>query len=172
MQLVFSSNKEFVLNKLEYEALWQVHCEKIQFSFKMITGLSFKEDTIDSIVGDYESNFAGNALNEPMLFRFSVRHKLGTIFHELAHRLLLEYQFQYGGILENNHELIDLFLYDVIQESFGESAARERVNYECTFPGLEIPDAWNKILEHSRSKRQELWKAVLKNTPISQCINN
>lgn len=165
MQIVFSSNKEYVLNKLEYEALWQVYGQKIQHAFKKITGLSFKEDGIDSIVGNYESNFAGNTLKEPMLFRFSVRHKSGTIFHELAHRFLLEYQFQYAGILENDHELIDLFLYDVIQESFGENAARARVTYECTFPELEIPNAWNKILKHSKSKRQELWKAVLKNTP-------
>lgn len=165
MQLVFSSDKDFVLNKLEYEALWYVYGEKIQSSFKMITTLPFIEDTVKAIVGDYESNFAGNALNEPMLFRFSVRHKLGTIFHELAHRFLLEYQFQYVGILENDHELIDLFLYDVIQDSFGESAAQERVNYECTFPELEIPNAWNKVLEYSKSKRQELMKAVLKNTP-------
>lgn len=60
-----------------------------------------------------------------LLFRFSVRHKLGTIFHELAHRFLIEYQFQYANVLENDHELIDLFLYDVIQKSFGESTARE-----------------------------------------------
>ncbi len=166
MQLVFSSNKEHVLSKLEYEALWQVYGHKIQHAFEKIAGLSFKEDNIDSIVGNYESNFAGNTLKEPMLFRFSVRHKLGTIIHELSHRFLIEYQFQYANVLENDHELIDLFLYDVIQESFGESAARERVAYECTFPELEIPNAWNKILKHSKSKRRELWNTVLKNTLI------
>jgi len=166
MQLVFSSNKEYVLSKLEYEALWQIYGHKIQCSFKKITTLPFKEDSINSIVGNYESNFAGKDLKDPMLFRFSVRHKLGTILHELAHRFLLEYQFQHVNILKNDHELIDLFLYDAIQESFGKSAARERVTYECTFPEPEIPDAWNKILKYSKLKRQELWKNVLKNTPI------
>lgn len=162
MNLIFSSEKDFVLNKLEYEALWNTYGERIQASFKKITKLDFKEDCIQAIVGNYESNFAGTYLNEPMLFRYSVRHKLGTILHELAHRLLLEYNFKYHHILQNDHELIDLFLYEVIQDCFGTYAAEERLKYECTFPELEIPTAWNKMLKYPIEKRQKIWNSILK----------
>lgn len=170
MQLKFNSNEEYTLNRLEYEALWLAYGEKIQQAFKTITGLSFREEIIEAIVGDYKSNFAGHSLSEPMLFRFSVRHKLGTILHELAHRFLLEYQFQYTGIVENDHELIDLFLYDIIQEAFGEGAAKERLNYELTFPETEIPQAWDKIMKYSKLKRQELWKSVVRNINFEENI--
>lgn len=168
MQLKFISNKEYSLNRLEYESLWLTYGAKIQKAYKAISGLSFKEEIIEAIVGDYQSNFAGRFLSEPMLFRFSVRHKLGTILHELAHRFLLEYQFQYIGIVENDHEIIDLFLYDIIQEAFGEDAANERLNYELTFPETEIPQAWEKIIKYAKPKRQELWKSVVRNTIYSQ----
>jgi hypothetical protein len=163
MELTFSSSKEHILNKLEYEALWTSYGKKIKEAFNKVVGLPFKEEIVKAIVGDYESNFAGKSIHDPMLFRYSVRHKLGTILHELSHRLLLEYSFEYDGIVSNDHELIDLFLYDVIEESFGKSAADERMNYELTFLEVEIVSSWKKIMCNSFVERQRLLKKIIDN---------
>lgn len=164
MNLTFKAEREYILNKLEYEALWNTYGQKIQRAFENVTGLPFKEKNIEGIVGNFQSNFAGVSLGDAMLFRFSVRHKLGTILHELSHRFLLEYNFQYNGIVDNDHELIDLFLYDVIEEAFGKSAAEERVKYELTFPEEEIPEAWNKILNLPKQQRKSLWTSIIERT--------
>jgi len=161
MRLKFSSSKEHILSKLEYEAVWAIYGKKIEKAFKKIVRLSFKEKTIPVIVGDYDSNFAGKSLNDPILFRSSVRHKLGTVLHELSHRFLLEYHFEYGGIVLNDHELIDLFLYDVIKDCFGKFAADERLNYELTFPEIEITSSWKKIMCKSFIERQRLLKKII-----------
>lgn len=164
MDIKFESSPSFTLNQLEYESLWNSYGKKIQAAFKEVTTLPFQEEFITGVVGDYKSNFAGRSLNDPMLFRFSVRHKLGTIMHELSHRFLLEYQFNYNGILDNDHEVIDLFLPEVIEICFGKAASEERINYECTFPEVEIPNAWNKMLKYSFETRQQIWKKILQNT--------
>jgi hypothetical protein len=76
---------------------------------------------------------------------------------------LLEYSFEYDGIVSNDHELIDLFLYDVIEESFGKSAADERMNYELTFLEVEIVSSWKKIMCNSFVERQRLLKKIIDN---------
>ena len=161
MKLEFSSQQECKLNMLEYQGLWHIYGSQIVESFEEVTGLNFLEETIKADVGRYSTNFAGNNLNEPMQFRFSVRHKLGTLFHELSHRLLLEHNLEYFGIVENDHEFIDLFLFDVVKLAFGEAAAYERMNYELTFPEEEIPNAWKKIMMYNYEERQKLMKQII-----------
>jgi hypothetical protein len=108
-----------------------------------------------------------------MRFRYSVRHKLGTIFHELSHRFLLEYKFSYGEVVTNDHELIDLFLYDVIKDCFGKAAADERIRYELTFPQKEIVNSWNKILSKTFKERQKLLKDIIYvNNSLKKEISN
>ena len=164
MQIIFKENDGYTLNRLEYEALWEKYGNVIQKAFEKVTGLPFKEEKIIGIVGDYKSNYAGDNTEQPMLFRYSVRHKLGTIMHELSHRLLLEYRFNYRGTVDNDHELIDLFLHDVIKEAFGEAAADERMNYEMTFPETEIPCAWKKIMKYSVKDRYSLLEKIKADT--------
>lgn len=166
MRMKFISDSKCLLSKMEYCGLWNQYGDVILAAFEKVTGLQFNEKVISAIVGEYPSNFAGSSLDEPMLFRNSVRHKIGTFFHELSHRLLLEYPFNYEGILENDHELIDLFLFDVIKEAFGIDAANERVNYELTFPETEITFAWKKMLKYSELERHIIWDSVLKKSRI------
>lgn len=161
MELKFMSEPKHTLNCMEYSGLWSIYGREITKAFEKVTSLSFKENVIEAIVGDYPSNFAGNSCSDPMLFRFSVRHKIGTLFHELSHRLLLEYHFLYKGVVENDHELIDLFLFDVIEEAFGVDAACERMAYEITFPELEISQAWKAIMCYSQQERHKLWCDIL-----------
>lgn len=168
MELKFTSEPKYTLNCLEYNGLWSIYGDVITNAFEKVTSLSFKENVIEAIVGDYPSNFAGNSCSDPMLFRFSVRHKMGTLFHELSHRLLLEYHFLYNGVVENDHELIDLFLFDVIKEAFGVDAAYERMAYEITFPELEIPQAWKSIMYYSQQERHKLWCDVLAQNSLSK----
>lgn len=146
-----------------YEAIWQKYGEKIITSLEKVTHLVFLESQIHAIVGegdDSGSNFAGSSIDQPMLFRYSVRDKLGTLCHELGHRLILEYDY-YNLVksdlkITNDHQLLDLFLYDSMEMALGNACAEERKNYECTFPGPDFKSSWKWAFKYNYDERQKL----------------
>ena len=60
MELKFMSEPKHTLNCMEYSGLWSIYGREITKAFEKVTSLSFKENVIEAIVGDYPSNFAGN----------------------------------------------------------------------------------------------------------------
>jgi hypothetical protein len=166
MKIIFEpTEQKYLMNAIEYQSIWDSYQIPILSAFESNL-LPFQEKLIKGLVGDYPSNYAGISIDEPMLFRFSVRHKLGTIFHELSHRIMLNYKIDYSKFLKNDHEFIDLFLYDIMKDIVGDVAAQFRVDYELTFPEEEIPNAWRFISTMSERKRKNLLNQILKSNLI------
>lgn len=166
MDIIFFGSDNVSSSIIEYKSIWQINGDTIVNAFTNMIGLPFLEKSINGRVDNYKSNFAGTSITDEMKFRANVRFKLGTLFHELSHRLLIEYKFKYDNYLQNDHEFIDLFFYDVMVAAFGKALANERVTYERTFPEKEIVYAWDKILKLSLSERQSLLKKIISETSI------
>ena len=156
----------------EYKILWQVEGKRIERAFKKILFLPFKEEKISLLInsGANFSNDSGKTEGTIMNFRYNNRCKLGTILHELSHRIIMEYSlFEKAKKiynLEDIHELIDLFLYDVITELYGKEAADLRVEYESNFEDLIYKNSWDKALSFSYEERQSMLKKI-----VEECLN-
>lgn len=105
-----------------------------------------------------------------MNFRYNNRCKLGTILHELSHRIVMEHSLYEKAkniyALNDIHELIDLFLYDIIVELYGEEAANLRVEYESNFEDAIYKNSWHKALSFDFKERQLMLKEIVK-----ECLN-
>ncbi len=75
---------ELVQAAAEYQRLWDTNRDRIVTQFRIITGLDFAEGLINAIVWD------GGGFATPLRFRNhpDEEFRLGTIIHELSHRLL------------------------------------------------------------------------------------
>lgn len=167
LNINFSSIPKYVLYTKVYEAIWNDYGEFIVGAFGDISHINFTEKTINVAVGNGDkdgNNFAGNQVNDPMLLRYNVRDKLGTIFHELGHRLILEHNYFIKSKdalqISNEHQLLDLFLYDVIGLVFGESTANSRVRYEMSFSKKKYRESWEWALGIKKTERQSILKKL------------
>jgi len=169
LAFTFSSEPEYDLYRNVYEAIWNEYGIRIVDGFSNVSHLNFTEQTIRAVVGTGDktgSNYAGATTSDPMLFRYSVRDKLGTMFHELGHRLIMEHNyFEKSKIslgISNDHQLLDLFLYDTIDFVFGSSAAEGRAQYEMSFPEKEYRESWEWAFALGKSQRQNLLRNIVK----------
>src|SRR5438445_10412876 len=97
------------------------------------TGLPFAVHAMDAHV------FEGTSQSDPFSLRASYdkETKLGTLIHELAHRLVQGHGARSAGSLDRpdrqreHHELIDLFLFDVSADLSGQTFARRQVDVEA-----------------------------------------
>lgn len=176
LELVFSSPPKYVLYSEVYKSIWNDYGNRIIDAFNVISHMDFMQSKINVVVGtgDKEGkNNAGVWVGDPMLFRYNVRDKLGTLFHELGHRLIMENDyFEKSKIIldiKNDHQLLDLFLYDVINAVFGRSAADARVLYEKSFPERQCRESWDWAFTMSKSQRQDLLiKLASLNDPVAK----
>ena len=170
--VIYTDDNKYNMHCMEYKILWSIEGEKIQKAFKKMVTLPFKEKEISLLInsGVNFSNDSGKTEESIMNFRYNNRCKLGTILHELSHRIVMEYSlFEKAKKvynLEDIHELIDLFLYDVIVELYGKEAADLRVEYESNFEDLIYKNSWNKALSFSYEERQSMLKRIVK-----ECLN-
>jgi hypothetical protein len=145
-----------------YQRLWDAHRERIVTQFKMVAGLDFAEGLINAIVWD------GGGFATPLRFRNhpDEEFRLGTIIHELSHRLIRGNRARLGmppsrpELVRENHELIDLFLFDVWCDLFGEDFARRRVAVESAANEYSR-DAWQATLTLDRTGRAAKLKTLL-----------
>lgn len=164
IKMKFIANEDkYVIYKNVYEAIWRKYGKKIITSIEKVTNLKYLESEINAIVGEGDasgSNFAGSSIDEPMLFRYSVRDKLGTMCHELGHRFIMEHDYynltKSNLKISDDHQLLDLFLYDSMEMALGNACAEERKNYECTFPDSEFKSSWEWAFKYNYDERQKL----------------
>lgn len=162
-------DNKYQMHYMEYIAIWNAEGNKIIKTIESSLGLSFKEEElIINICKGYENkgNFSGNDITDQMVFRYNNRCKIGTFFHELSHRIIMEYSLfdkvkeKYN--LEDEHQLIDLFLYEAIEKVYGKDAAQLRVEYEKDFPEKEFKRSWEYALSMTVEERKSLLKEMLK----------
>lgn len=164
---IYTNNEKYNMHCVEYKAVWQIEGKKIMEAFKKILKLDFNEKEITLLINEGKTggNFSGDTLNEEMNFRSDNRCKIGTFLHELSHRIVLEYNLleiaKEKLNLQNIHELIDLFLFDVLKLLYGEETAKFRVEYECGFEEEEYKNAWNYALNLSFEERQKKLSEII-----------
>ena len=154
---------KYNMHYTEYVVLWKSEGKIITDAIENALGLKFIESNIIiEICQGYQDkgNFSGNSINENMIFRYNNRCKIGTFFHELSHRIILEYNL-YNKVkekynLKDEHQLVDLFLYDAIEQAYGEEAALFRVEYEKTFPEKEFAESWEYALKMEKNERKRI----------------
>lgn len=165
---IYTDDKKYEMHRKEYEIVWQLEGNNICSSFEKIIGLPFTEKEIKLLInaGKDNSNSAGDSLNDIMNFRYNNRCKIGTFLHELSHRIVMEHNLlkkaQSIYDITDIHEVIDLFLYDVIENLYGTEAANMRVDYESNFEEEVYKNSWDSSLKLSFSERQEKLNKIIK----------
>jgi len=145
----------------EYRRLWDVEGDQVVEQLAAATGLRFAEIAIDAIV------FEGMSQSHPLRLRASYdsETKLATLIHELAHRLVQGHArpgAAHDGADQQrqSHELIDLFLFDVWADLYGEPFARRQVDIESQRRSV-YRDAWQVTLELDRASRAAKLRSLL-----------
>jgi hypothetical protein len=161
-------NPEFEKDAKEYAKIWEKEGNKITETIEKISGLKFKEKIINAIIYDRgsESSPLSFGANVPI-----VRRK-GTFVHELCHRLIFgnNVLIKSANMLQswdsNMHKQLDLILYDILIELYGEDFAKDNIDYEISlWRGKDISPykiAWDWALAMTKKERQKLWKKSLK----------
>lgn len=143
----------------EYQAIWNKEGARIVETLQRLAGLSFLEDHISVVI--YEgTSFSGRTIDDVMKLRASYNTdvKKGTIIHELSHRLL----FNLKNVPDiDSHKIINLFLYDVWVDLYGEDFATQMVEVEKKRAENYII-AWNEVLALTREQRAEKFLEYLK----------
>lgn len=161
-------DKKYQMHYIEYAMVWEKEGNKIIKSIEDNLGLKFNEEELKiDICEGYQDkgNFSGRSTKDNMVFRYNNRCKCGTFYHELSHRIITEYDMfeklknQFN--LKEEHQIIDLFLYDAIEEAYGTEAALFRVEYEKTFPEPEFKESWDFALSLSREERKRMLKEMI-----------
>ena len=145
----------------EYRDLWEAEGDRIIEQLAAATGLRFAETVIDAIV------FEGMSRSHPLRLRASYDRetKLATLTHELAHRLIQGHTRpsvapQPADQQRQSHELIDLFLFDVWADLYGEAFAERQVDIESQRRSV-YRDAWQVTLELDRASRATKLRSLL-----------
>lgn len=156
-----SENPALVLATAEYRRLWEAHGAKVVEELAAATGLRFAEPTLDAVV------FEGMSQSHPLRLRASYDHetKLATLIHELAHRLVHGHARRSVASdrhdqARQSHELIDLFLFDVWAELYGEAFAKRQVEVESRRRSL-YREAWQATLALDRASRAAKLRGLL-----------
>ena len=146
---------ELVSAAAEYEGLWAAHGEEIVARLEAHTGLHFAERELQAQVRE------GPSRSHPLQLRASYERetKLGTLIHELAHRLIADAALPSVSELES-HAVIYLFLFDVWTDLFGGSFAQRQVEIESQRRPL-YRAAWHNAQEMDRTARAERLRAVV-----------
>ena len=166
--IIYTDDEKYNMHCYEYKIMWSIEGKRIQDAFKKILSLPFKESKISLLINEglNFSNDSGKTEDSIMNFRYNNRCKLGTFLHELSHRIVMEYSLYERAKklyeLNDIHELIDLFLYDIIVELYGEEAANLRVEYESNFEDVIYKNSWHKALSFTFKERQLMLKEIVK----------
>lgn len=157
-----SDNLELVAAADDYAHLWQADGDQIVARLNGATGPTFVEEFINAIV------FEGVSQSHPLCLRAShpTETKKETLIHELCHRLIQGNRSRLGlpayrpSEQLQNHQLIDLFLFDVWVDLYGEEFARRQVEVESERQPF-YKEAWGWPLSMGRGERETKLRAVL-----------
>jgi hypothetical protein len=138
----------------EYSAIWRDEGARIVAGMEIHTSLRFAESAIDATV------FEGISHSHPLSLRASYSRsvKLGTLIHELGHRLVaaarnprVAFTTDPPGSPEL-HRNLDLFLFDLWTDLYGSDFAEEQVAVERARTAMYAA-AWDWALGMDRVAR-------------------
>ena len=161
-------NPEFEKAAEEYKKLWKEDGNRIVTAIEKISGLKFKEKIINAVTCDDVSYSVPLKLESNLSFE----NKKGSLVHELIHRLIvgnnLKFDFSYEDPNWNAevHKQVDLILYDIWVELYGEKSAKRQIEYEISiWNGKGVSPykiAWDFALSMTKEQRKKEFKKYLK----------
>lgn len=170
MKIVFrikpDESFEVQLARLQYQQFWDANEAQIKESFYRHTGLRFRQQIITVHVHNGYWSRAG-VQGVPMRLTCHFGKNTGpgiVLLHELAHRLLMGHDIAPSGVAANRtytyHRQIDLFLFDIWSDIFGETLAVQAVEAEQAI-SFAYEVAWDWALGKSSSQRQATLKRII-----------
>lgn len=144
-------SEEFSLAAEEYKKIWQEDGAEIERTLKQVSKLTFPDKSIKVIV--FEGISYSGRRGKPMRLRASYPYEIkkAVLIHELGHRL------QYNMNLTDEidlHRALNLFLYDVWTNLYGQEWADKSVDFEKSLKGLyDYESAWNWALSLTKEER-------------------
>lgn len=154
-----SDNPVFEKATREYQRIWKEEGLKIQDAIEKISGLKFKEKIINAVTCDDVSYSVPLKLDS----KISIENKRGTLVHELCHRLIVGNNVRFDFAYEDPnwnmevHKQVDLILYDIWVELYGEKFAKKEIKYEIglwTGKGISpYKIAWDFVLSLNKNER-------------------
>ena len=163
-----SDNPDFEKAAKEYRLIWEKEGDRIRSAIEKISGLKFKEKIINAVTSDYISYSIPLKLQSDL----SIENKGGTLVHELCHRLLVGNNVRFDFSYEDKnwnmeiHKQVDLILYDIFVELYGEKFAKKEIEYEISLWDMKgispYKIAWDFALSMTKEKRQKEFKRYLK----------
>ncbi len=146
-----SNNRDYIKAALEYKKIWKKDGIKIIKLIGKYSGQKFKTKEINALTCNQVS------YSSPLLLESGLTKNIkeGVIVHELLHRLLVEnnYRLPNKNFTENVHRIIDLILFDIWVELFGEKLAKENMKHEIGYGCLDYKKAWDWALSFSKEER-------------------
>jgi hypothetical protein len=142
----------------EYRAIWAKEGPRIVAAMERISGLRFEKGPVPASI--YEgTSFSGEPGGRPMMLRASYPEatKRGTLVHELGHRIAFDVKVPF-----DHHEVIDLFVYDVWVDLWGQAFADDQIAVESQRNGADYAGMWKKTLALSPADRARRLQDVIK----------
>ena len=182
MKLVFrpkTNTYQDILITARARRVWEERQGPIIDALEKMSGLAFTQSTIHAISGVFQGMNSGIPKIQAMSVPFNIRYEdekephyqsdteyIGSITHELAHRLLLEYRLVAPPGPQHNleaHQHIYVFLLDAWQMAYGKKQAGELVRYEDNYASTNDYAAaldWSRGL--SRAARQRIMQQLIR----------
>ena len=143
-----------------YRRLWVDEGPRIIEALGQGTGLTFRETHVNAVI--FEGPSRSGAGDSPMYLRASYRAdvKKATLVHEHGHRLIAQLGNRPADLDE--HRVLFLFLYEVLESLWGKDLADSQVRFERGLTGLyDYESAWRWALSLSKDERASRFAAIV-----------
>lgn len=143
-----------------YRRIWADEGTKIVEAMERGTGLTFLETNIKAVI--FEGPSRSGVGDSPMYLRASYPEavKKATLVHENGHRLIAQLRNRPSDLDE--HRVLFLFLYDVLESLWGKDFADSQVRFESGLTGIyDYESAWRWALSISKGERASRFAAIV-----------
>jgi hypothetical protein len=143
-----------------YRRLWVDEGARIVETMERVTGLRFQETNVKAVI--FEGPSRSGVGDTPMYLRASYTEdvKKATLVHENGHRLIAQLRNRPGDLDE--HRVLFLFLYDVLESLWGKDFADAQVRFESGLTGLyDYDSAWKWALSIGKAERASRFAAIV-----------
>ncbi len=144
-----------------YRRLWADEGPRIVEAMERGTGLTFRETNVKAVI--FEGPSRSGVGDTPMYLRASYTEdvKKATLVHEHGHRLIAQLRDRPADLDE--HRVLFLFLYDVLESLWGKAFADTQVRFESGLTGLyDYDSAWKWALSISKDERASRFAAIVR----------
>lgn len=146
----------------KYEKLWVDEGERIVRSIEKVSNLKFQETEINAII--YYGSLPSRSRPLSLIIKESRSRCLSILIHELTHRIIsgnVRRKTEKRPTTTAVHKLLDLILYDIWTDLYGQSFADSAVQWEKKIPRKGYKESWEWALSFDKEERIEKFKDLL-----------